>query len=519
MLSLAFGTFTQQLLANEYIDVTDLALLPGELQRGETYVYHEGDPTEPAPEIPQSPVPLRAAVYNGMMTNISQLTSHCPTGNCTWPVTTSLAVCGACSPSKFTQSKSCNFYNGCNYTFPDGSVSSFGDIAGGYNTVGGGKTGFQLVPSSGGHIYNTSSTGKGYIANFFTVGYSMANFDNPTNFSAYECALWWCVNAYKVSSHASVQTTAIVYTQDTLNTSGYPQNYATAPNNPGNDVLFYNLTFPLLSKEIQTQLNLSAPAASINYSIMTISFVTLQTYMKSLIQGTGVMDGHATSVTNDIVKAIWTATSEGSVAAMEDWIASVALSLSNYIRDPSPSTFVAVGSQARPEDFAGQANILGVVVRWPWFVLPVVVVAISIMLLVAIIVQSAGSPVGVWKGSWLMYLFCELSPDIKKLVEGRRLGMGRLEWSASDSREDQRGNTSVGNFVGDVSVRLTQGEDGGWTFDSLQSQNDNNHLKRSSGESGPSDVGGVFASGDDSAIVDEHTSNKSQNDLQRRADV
>lgn len=469
MLSLAFGTFTQQLLANAYIDVTDPALLPGELPRGETYVYHEGDPLEPAPEIAQAPVPWRAALYNGMMTNISQLAADCPTGNCTWPVTTSLAVCGACAPSDFTKSKSCDTNTrppyrgkGCNYTLPDGSVSAFitDDEIAAYN-------GFGLVPSSVGHIYNASLMNRAYIANFFAIGYSkFSDLDYPANFSAYECALWWCVNAYEVSTQASVQTTTIVYTQDTLNASGYrPEGYR---GSPGNDIMFHNLTFPRLPAEVQARLNLSAPAASIQFSVMTISLVTLRAYIKSIFQGKGTTDSHATAADNDIVEAVWTAASGGSMAAMEDWIARVALSLSNYIRDPSPSTFVAVGSHARPAEFAGHATILGIVVRWPWFVLPISIVAISIVLLVAIIVQSAGSSVGVWKGSWLMYLFCELSPDLRSLVEGRRLGIGSLGWSASDGREHQRGNMSVVDSVGDVPVRLTQGEDGDWTFEAVR---------------------------------------------------
>lgn len=471
MLSLGFGTFTQQLIANAYIDVTDPALLPGELPRGETYVYHEGDALEPAPEIPQAPVPWRAAVYNGMMADISQVEANCPTGNCTWPVTTSLAVCGACSPSESTKSKSCDIHayrgKGCNYTLPDGSVSSFT-----YDITTDAYTGFELVPSSTGHIYNASLMDKAYITNFFSIGYSIfSDLTNPTNFSAHECALWWCVNAYDVSSRASVQTTTIAYTQDTLNASGYqPEGYN---GSPGNEIMFHNLTFPPLPAEAQTRLNLSAAAASIEFSVMTISLVSLRAYMKSILKGTGTMESHATAASSDIVEAVWTAASGGSSAGaaattMADWVARVALSLSNYVREPSASAFVAVGSQARPAEFAGRATILGVVVRWRWLVLPAGMVAVAIALLVAIMVQSAGSSVGVWKGSWLMYLFCELSPDIRNLVQGRRLGVGRLGWTASDGKKDHKGNMSVVDFVGDVPVRLTQGEDGGWTFERLR---------------------------------------------------
>lgn len=342
----------------------------------------------------------------------------------------------------------------CNYTLPDSSILSLSrdDKTASYD-------GFGVVPSSKGHLYNISLGNKAYIANFFAVGYSI-NSLSPANFSAYECALWWCVNAYQISTQASVQKTDIVYTQHTLNASGYPSS-ETYAHNPGNDILFDNLTFPPFPADIQKQFNLSASTAAIEYRVMPISLVTLRGYTKTIINGTGTLASHATYSSNDIVETTWSAAS--SLSSMEAWVSRVAMSLSNYIRDPTASTFVAVGSQPRP-DFAGSATILGIVVRWSWFVLPLAIVSLSMSLLVATMVRSANSPVGVWKGSWLMYLFCELSPDVKGLVEGRRLGVGRLAWNASSGRKDERGAMSVGDFIRDSRVRLRQEENGGWVF-------------------------------------------------------
>lgn len=354
-----------------------------------------------------------------------------------------------------------NYEANCDYILPDSSKFSFRT-----NRTIAEYTGFGLVPSPAGHLYNVSLGDKAYIANFFALGYSM-NSLTPTNFSAYECALWWSVNAYQVSTQGSVQSTNIVYTQDILDASGYTSNSTKefSRGSPGNEIMFHNLTFPPFPADVQSRLNLSETAATIEYRLMTISLVALRMYTKSVIQGTGFLESHATSASNDIVEAVWYAAS--SLTSMESWISRVALSLSNYIRDPSPSTFVAVGSQTRAE-FAGNATILGMVVRWPWFVLPVVIVALSIILLVAIMVQSANSSVGVWKGSWLMYLFCELSPDVKNLIKGERLGIGRLTWEANNGKEDKRGAMSVADFVRDLPVRLTQKEDGAWIFEASQ---------------------------------------------------
>jgi Na+/citrate or Na+/malate symporter len=46
VISLAFGTFVQQLLAYENLPITDPALLPGNIPRSDTWQHWTGNPAE-----------------------------------------------------------------------------------------------------------------------------------------------------------------------------------------------------------------------------------------------------------------------------------------------------------------------------------------------------------------------------------------------------------------------------------------------------------------------------------------
>src|SRR5438045_3592183 len=89
----------------------------------------------------QLPLALKASICNGMLSDtIAPITANCPTGNCTWPVTPSLAICGQCSPS--TYEIYCES-GSCNYTMPSGSVIT---LMGPDSSMG---SGFAVQPGAG----------------------------------------------------------------------------------------------------------------------------------------------------------------------------------------------------------------------------------------------------------------------------------------------------------------------------------------------------------------------------------
>lgn len=89
---------------------------------------------------------MKAAISNGAMTqNLSPLVAPCVTGNCTWPSTATLSVCGACTHNVSYQTVcdceevdySVSCLPSCNYTMPSGSVATLASFIQGAEYIGG----------------------------------------------------------------------------------------------------------------------------------------------------------------------------------------------------------------------------------------------------------------------------------------------------------------------------------------------------------------------------------------------
>src|SRR5579859_3290104 len=149
----------------------------------------------------------RAAIWNGILNDeIEPISANCPTGNCTWPITPSLAVCAECSPSKYEENCDSIF---CNYTMPSGSQVRLENPGEDYE-----QGGFAVLQSHGAK-YNASLQDKLYIANFDVIGWPYL--ESPQNAStqrltASECAMWMCVQAYNISTRSNRQSQTIVQT-------------------------------------------------------------------------------------------------------------------------------------------------------------------------------------------------------------------------------------------------------------------------------------------------------------------
>lgn len=118
------------------------------------------------------PLKLKATAYNGILgPNIKPLPASCPTGNCTWPTTTSLAICGGYSNS--TYQLSCNTAVNTKIEAQEGlstpvcSVTMPSSVVANLSQEGGSD--FQVIPSKGA-AYNSSNSSILYITNFDIVG-------------------------------------------------------------------------------------------------------------------------------------------------------------------------------------------------------------------------------------------------------------------------------------------------------------------------------------------------------------
>ena len=126
-------------------------------------------------------------------------------------------------------------------------------------------------------------------------------------------------------------------------------------------------------------------------------------------------------------------------ADLDSWIRTVAASMTSVIRTFVPGTEHSM--------YNGTGYQLGYDVRWPWIVLPAVLVSMSCLILIAIIAKTAISPVQAWKGSPLAMLFMHADH--------------RLRQGAAGHLEEHGG---VEKAIGKNRVALEQDSDGTWTF-------------------------------------------------------
>jgi hypothetical protein len=300
---------------------------------------------------------MKAAIYNGMLTeNIPPLTASCPTGNCTWPVTPSMAVCGACSEP--TYERSCNETN-CNCTLPSGNVATLAN-----NTDADEGIGFY-VNNSQGAIYSSSKHAIFYLANFDvlgapygTLGGQWANWETVSQ----ECALWMCVQTYEVKSLSSKQVQSVLHNFSGLVNSSFPEDGWGEGD---------NFTLPPLPSEMHAR-------ANVNYTLNIDAYMIFGTYLAPFFDGAIFLNTQRQDPTNDHVQVIWNGSEN-----LDVWIKNLALSMTNVVRITNPMT---------DELYNGTGLQRGVRVRWEWLALPAAMVGLSLLFLIATITFAAISP-------------------------------------------------------------------------------------------------------------------------------
>ncbi|KAK3067114.1 hypothetical protein LTR53_016205, partial [Teratosphaeriaceae sp. CCFEE 6253] len=333
------------------------------------------------------PYDLIAAIYTGALGGgVSPLKADCASGNCMWPLTPSLGVCGACTDTTFTKqcydacppsdsSDGCETLPGllCNYTLASGSQTVLGNLA--YINPDF-LPGFQVVPRG-----SAPADNRMYIANFDMVGvpYVADPKDYPADkeAKAWDCALWLCVQTYQT---AVVSTTQADTVTSILDQQSSPY------------------TFPPVTV---------ADHAPVNYTVSQYAVRTLEHYFRRAFGGTAYMDSRTARLSSDLIAGIWNGTTDPS-----GWIGNVATSISNVVR--------ATDASARAE-YDGSAYQLGVSVRWAWLTLPAALAACSVLLLAVVIARTACSEIEAWKGSPLTLLLLRVDD---RIVEG---GAGRLD--------------------------------------------------------------------------------------------
>ena len=284
------------------------------------------------------PLQMVAALYDGALRGgIAPPAVSCPSGNCTWPLTPSLAICGGCIETNYVNRfcfdpYECNNSTGycvpqpdvfCNYTLPSGSVAMI------YNfenySAANGQSGFQVSPSPGAY-YDATAGERVYIANFdlFGVPYDSYSYEEHLPLSGSECALWICVQTYNITVSGGKLQQTVVAKRNNANKTETLDNTA------------YNITFPPLA-------DFADADQKATFTVDRSAYLAFGAYMNKTMTGWIGLNLGAQIFSSDLIQGIWNGTT-----TIDAWINNVAASLTGVVRTTNTSTRAGVQRDSVP---------------------------------------------------------------------------------------------------------------------------------------------------------------------------
>lgn len=442
ILSLGFGTFIQQLIAYEVMSARDAVGL-GNIPRSEEWVTLESTSMSQLSEMRRGhntnsltafepTLQMVAAIYNGVMSGgVPPTPPTCPSGNCTWPTTPSLAICGECEQKpydllrcydtsfeddaiyrQYSAADCCDKNDSyCDYSLPTGDTAVLYNAAK-YSPLGGAPPGFHALMTT---IAESDVREPFYHAGLFGLPYGAGRLRSPTP-AYHECHLWTCIQYYNTSVRFGQHHQEVVEVNSKRGPS-YPH---------GEEV--WTPFGPLDDKvPADQQVNYAASAGALS---AVERFVALNMYGSINVSSTD-----SGTYPNDLMRGVWNGTSDPNA-----WIQDVATSMTNVIRSNQ--------TLWQKEEYNGEQFELAVKVRWLWIILPAMLVLSSIVFMVTVMIRTAHSPVRSWKGSPLTILLFDLDIAIRDV--------------ASERLQEHNG---VEEVVGGQTVRLVRTSDGRQKFE------------------------------------------------------
>ena len=196
-----------------------------------------------------------------------------------------------------------------------------------------------------------------------------------------------------------------------------------------------NITFSQLPKEMNQDHNFT-------YSVSGVAYNTLAEYIPTHFNGTVQLNRDARKYSSEFIQAIWYMSED-----LEAWIENLALSMTEVVRSGTASYGIGTDLPSTESNsfYNGTGYGLGYEIRWLWIILPAALVASSILILLATMIETARSPVKAWKGSPLTLLFMGVDSEIKKNAAGSMERCNGLEES-----------------VGKIAVKVGKDHEGNW---------------------------------------------------------
>ncbi|KAK0836322.1 hypothetical protein LTR03_013789 [Friedmanniomyces endolithicus] len=397
--TLAFDAFAQEVVILQFQNVSGVnGTTVGQVARSETYDRWTKVTQETNWVTDLNTV---AAEYNGIFDyqNITAPAAQCSTGNCTWPIVPSLAVCGSCTDVTPAMDYSCVGVPGdnqnCTYTLTVGSTWSLAQPGYTFSTspTGSSATGdpvlaYIVVSDYRTPYYNNSK--YAYLDTWLMINASLKGF------TANVCGLWFCVQAYETSVSNGVPSQKIIgnwsETDISLDKSYGPVNFTNIP------------------PDIQ-----QATPYSVDAGVLV-----------AFGQNPIFSNDNVTYGSDSLTFYSYTSTTVRSLLSIADyasWIDLFALGMSNNVRSTGTSS-------TPPSTYAGTvlASLPFVHVRWAWLAFPAAMVAASLLFLAACIWQTQYLRIEPWKGDALALLLASVDEDVERDAVNRWRVERRRVW-------------------------------------------------------------------------------------------
>ena len=353
ILSLLFDPFIQQVVV--YPDHGVPAPNAATVSRAVQYGNHESESLSLPSVVHLS---MKGAVYNGIFAikdEASMGVGHsCPTGNCSYPQFSSLAVCNVCENITEYIHKTCD-HTGCHKLSLPGGLSLSG---------------------LGGQI-NTSLTAispklNEVEASLCRLGLlTSTSVNDPYAARALECVFYYCINRYEtVVSHSLIKENIL-----------YTWRNDSARHNASQDLIYRPPPSFLDTKEDPEEFRISALSAK-----------SLSAFMRQTLTGSGGLNESGSAFSSDVLQALY---KQANLSARMD---NLAISMSNNIREQNDRRFAPVNGTA-------WENQTYVHVRWAWFSFPACVTFLAVLFLAGSMIQTSQMKILVWKSSNLALLF------------------------------------------------------------------------------------------------------------------
>ena len=153
----------------------------------------------------------------------------------------------------------------------------------------------------------------------------------------------------------------------------------------------------------------------------------MSSYLTSAIKGNAGADLRVVSFSSDATQAIANATT----GSLDAWIKNLATSMTNVLRSStSQAADFDVPIDTTPSTdsiYSGAGYQLAVQIRWPWIVLPALLVLLSLVVLVTTMIRTSLGSISAWRGSPLVFLFLDIDAEIRRHAVGQTDVLGGLQ--------------------------------------------------------------------------------------------